>query len=181
MPASIRSPPPISARRLRHPPGSPVSSRGHDDLTDLPDRTRPQVGARRHEARHEVHVLGHHEHDAGRAGGREDRVRLGQGPRDRLLEEDALAVLGGQAGVRLVQVVGRADDERVDARVGGRGLVGAEGRESAEAPSVRLRARGISARERDPHRAAELPGGTSVKDREPAAPDDGEPERAPVR
>ena len=90
-------------------------------------------------------------------------------------------MLGCQAGVRLVQVMRRADDERIDARIGGRGLVGAEGRESAEAPAVRLRARRIAARERDPYRAAELAGGAGVKGREPAASDDAEPERARAR
>ena len=78
-------------------------------------------------------------------------------------------MLGGQARVRLVQVVGRADDERVDARVGRRRLVGAEGREPPEAPPVRLRPRRIAAGECDSHRAAEPPGGASVKGREPAA------------
>jgi acetyl-CoA acetyltransferase len=125
-----------------------------------------------------VRVLRHHEHDAGLTGPCQDRVGLGQGPCDRLLEEDGLAVLGRQARVRLVQVVRGAHDQRVDARVGGGGFVGAEGREPPEAPAVRLRSPRVAARERDPHGAAQPSGGARVERREPSASHECQTERA---
>ena len=160
------------------PPGRPaIATRRHRHLPDGADRAIPQVRARRRESRREVHVLAHHEDDAGRSRRRQDRVRLGERPRDGLLEQDGLPVPGGQARVRLVQVMGRADHQRVDPRVGRRRLVRAEGGEPPEAAPVCLRPRRIAAGEREPHRAAQTAGRLCVERREPPASHQAQAER----
>ena len=66
-------------------------------------------------------VVGAHDH-GGIAAGHDHRASVGQAQRQRLLAQDVLAGGGGGQGLILVQLVGGADVDDLDRRVGQQGL-----------------------------------------------------------
>ena len=149
-------------------------STGHEvELAQRADRARRHQGADVAERRHEMKVLGDHQHAPGGPRGRDHPIGFLHGRRDRLLDEDVEARTERQQGVGAVAIVGRADDGGAGSRIARGGLVRAERVGRAELTRERAGAGEVAAR--DEKRDADPPGGRGVASRDPPAPEEDEP------